>query len=401
MTTPADLVVAPAGPGLAARARRSRLGIVAVALLAAIVALMLLGSRGGDVVPLSTENSRSTGTRAVAQILRDHGVDVRQVDRLAQARIADPAATTVVIATPYLLGARQLESLAEYPGDVVLLGASDESLAALGVPATDELIAIPRTVEAGCSDPDALAAGTVRVADEGLAATGDGVELCFLHGGTAGFGRAEVGGRTVTVIASSTLVTNDQLDELGHAALALRALGRQPEVLWYVADGFDSSLLTWGADGSRPTGETPGEFEPVPDFLPPGTGTALYALALTVLVAAVWKARRFGALVAEPLPVVVRASEATRGRARLYRKARATGRAAASLRAAAAMRMGRRIGVPRSEARETLVAAIARASGRPAQDVDRLLYGPPPADDAALLTLMSELDALESEVHRP
>jgi len=98
---------------------------------------------------------------------------------------------------------------------------------------------------------------------------------------------------------------------------------------------------------------------------------------------------------------VVRASEATRGRARLYRRARATGRAAASLRAAAALRMGRRIGVGRADGRDVLVSAVSRATGRTTVDIERLLYGPPPADDASLLTLISELDALESEVHRP
>ncbi len=398
MTARADLLTTAPGPGLRARARRGRLGIVAALVFVGILALLVVGSRTGDVVPLSTENSRAAGTRAVAQILRDHGVEVRQVDRLGQARVDDPSATTVVIANPYLLTPSQLDSVVRYPGDVVLLGSSDESLAALGVDAREAPVLLPRTVDAACADPDASAAGTAVVSDWGLVATGDSAELCFLDGDVAAFARATSAGRTVTVIASTPLVTNAQLDREGHAALAIRALGRHPDVVWYVADGFDASLLATPGSGG---GEAPTEVEATPDLLPPGTGSALYALALTALVAAFWRARRFGALVAEPLPVVVRASEATRGRARLYRRARATGRSAASLRAAAALRMGRRIGVPRSEDRATLVNAIARAAGRPAQDVDRMLYGPAPADDAALLTLISELDALESEVHRP
>ncbi|WP_062298653.1 DUF4350 domain-containing protein [Demequina maris] len=399
MTATADLVTTAKGPGLRARARRGRLGIAAVVLLAGLVALLVIGARPGDYTPLSTENSTPTGTRAVAQILRGHGVEVRQVDRLARSAVREPDATTVVIANASLLTGGQVRSLMDYPGDLVLLGESGDALAALGIDATEEPVLLPETVEAGCADPDAQAAGTARVDVLGLAADGAAAEVCFTQrSGLSAFARVDDGTRTVTAIASAELLTNARLDDAGHAALAIRALGRHPDAVWYVADGFDPSLLTWAGSGG---GDVPTEVEATPDFLPPGTGTALYALALAALLAAVWRARRFGALVAEPLPVVVRASEATRGRARLYRRARATGRSAASLRAAAALRMGRRIGVGRTDGRDALVTAVARASGRPETDVDRLLYGPAPADDAALLTLISELDALESEVHRP
>ncbi|WP_062524739.1 DUF4350 domain-containing protein [Demequina rhizosphaerae] len=399
-TASGELVTTARGPGLRARARRGRLGIAAVVLLGGLVAMLVIGARPGDYVRLSTENSTPTGTRALAQILRAHGVDVRQVDRLARSAVRDPDATTVVIANASLLTGGQVRSLLDYPGDLVLLGESGDALAALGIDATEEPVLLPETVPAGCDDPDALAAGTARVDVLGLAAAGDGGELCFTQrSGLAALARVDDGTRTVTAIASAELLTNARLDAAGHAALATRALGRHPDAVWYVADGLDPSLLTWAGAGGD--GDLPTEVEATPDFLPPGTGTALYALALAVLLAAFWRARRFGALVREPLPVEVRASEATRGRARLYRRARATGRSAASLRAAAALRMGRRIGVGRSDGRDALVTAVARASGRPEPDVDRLLYGPPPADDAALLTLISELDALESEVHRP
>ncbi|WP_169746702.1 DUF4350 domain-containing protein [Demequina silvatica] len=399
MTAPAPLHTAAPGTGLRARARRGRLGIVALALLCGLVAILVIGSRPGDYVPLSTENSTPSGARAVAQILRGHGVEVRQVDALARAAVREPDATTVVVANAALLTGGQVRSLVEYPGDVVLLGESGAALVPLGIDATEEAILVPRTVTAACEDPDAVAAGTARVDLIGLVADGTAATLCFPQGdGVSAFARVEQGGRTVTAIASSSLVTNAQLDSAGHAALAVRSLGRHADVVWYVADGFDPSLLTWAGSGS---GEVPTEVEATPDFLPPGTGSAFYAIALAVAVAALWRARRFGALVSEPLPVVVRASEATRGRARLYRRARATGRSAASLRAAAALRMGRRLGVSRTDGRDALIRAVSRAADRPEADVDRLLYGPPPHDDAALLTLISELDALESEVHRP
>ncbi|SEJ20880.1 DUF4350 domain-containing protein [Demequina mangrovi] len=398
MTATQELRTTPRGPGLRARARGSRLVIIAVALLVGLVVLLVASDRDADIVPLSTWNTRASGTHAVTEILRDHGVAVRQVDRLAQARIEDPAATTLVVAEPSRLSSAQLASLDAYPGDVVVLGRVRAVLPSLGMDVRQTTRLAGGAVDAGCADPDARAAGEVAFSGAALETSDPDVALCFVDAGAAAMARAEVHGRTVTVLTASEPLTNAQLDRYGHAALAVRVLGAHPDVVWYVADGLDSSLLTASGVGGD---DAPTDVETVPDFLPPGTGSAFYALALAVLVAAFWKARRFGALIAEPLPVVVRASEATRGRARLYRRARSTGRSAASLRAAAALRMGRRIGVARGESREALVAAVAHASGRPARDVDRLLYGPAPADEAALLSLISELDALESEVHRP
>ncbi|MDN4490178.1 DUF4350 domain-containing protein [Demequina sp. SYSU T00068] len=405
-----SLVTTDPGPGIAARARGGRPWLVAVVLLAAIVALLVVTSRPSDYTPLSTENSTDTGTRALAQILRQHHVEVTQIDRLSRAGIADPAATTVVVANPELLTSGQLGSLADYPGDLVLLGADDSAFAALGLPVETALGFLPEVADAACQDPDAVAAGEVRVDHLGVRATAGGdVTVCFAQRDGAGaMARVEDGARTLTVIASTGLVTNGRLADLGHAALALRVTGRHPDVVWYVADGFDPTLLTWAGDdaggGSGDGGvgrETLSELEASPDFLPPGTGTALYALGLALVFAAIWRGRRFGALVREPMPVVVRSSEATRGRARLYRRARATGRSAAALRAATATRIARRIGVPRTAGRADLVESIRRATGRSTAEIEALLYGAPPADDAALLTLLTALDALESEVHRP
>lgn len=413
MSIAPDTLIAPdPGPGLGARARAGRVWLVAAGLLAALVLLLVVTSRPSDYTPLSTENATDTGTRALAQILRAHGVEVRQIDRLSQARIGDPGASTVVIANPEWLTSGQLDSLADYPGDLVILGADDATFDGLGVPLESASAFLAEETSANCEDPDALAAETVETSYLGVRPTSaDTGEFCFTQrSGVSAMARFVDGERTVTVIASTDLMTNGSLDRLGHAALALRVTGVHPQVTWYVSDGLDPTLLTWGGDGTQGGGGTDGsgagdgaldDLAANPDFLPPGTGTALYALALALVFAAVWRGRRFGALVPEPLPVVVRSSEATRGRARLYRRARAAGRSAAGLRAATALRIGRRIGVPRSASRTELVDAIRRATGRSTVQIEDLLYGPPPPDDAALLTLLTALDALESEVHRP
>ena len=62
--------------------------------------------------------------------------------------------------------------------------------------------------------------------------------------------------------------------------------------------------------------------------------------------------------------------------------------------------MGGRLGVPRTSDRDALVAAVARASERPAPEVARILYGPAPDTEAQMMTLIDELDSLEGQVHR-
>ena len=125
--------------------------------------------------------------------------------------------------------------------------------------------------------------------------------------------------------------------------------------------------------------------------------------AVAVLLLALWRARRLGPVVAEPLPVVVRAAETVEGRARLYRRAGARGTAAEALRAGVRRPAGARArpAAPRRSRRpwSTAVAGTHRPDRAPRSAA--LLYGAAPADDAALVRLADDLDALEREVRRP
>jgi hypothetical protein len=125
---------------------------------------------------------------------------------------------------------------------------------------------------------------------------------------------------------------------------------------------------------------------------------AALQLLLAGLLLALWRGRRLGPPVTEPLPVVVRAAEAVEGRSRLYRRAQARDRAAAALRSGALARMVPRLGIDAAGAMEpppdAVVAAVAARSGRRDADVHAVLYGPPPADDAGLVALADALDSM-------
>jgi hypothetical protein len=121
-------------------------------------------------------------------------------------------------------------------------------------------------------------------------------------------------------------------------------------------------------------------------------------LCLVVLLVAFWKGRRLGPLVAERLPVVVRASETVEGRGRLYRSHRAGDRAADALRTAALQRLLPRLGLGANADHATIVATITARIGADPHAVGHTLFGPPPATDTDLVNLAHALDDIERQV---
>jgi hypothetical protein len=125
-----------------------------------------------------------------------------------------------------------------------------------------------------------------------------------------------------------------------------------------------------------------------------------------VLLVALWKGRRPGPLVAEELPVVVRASETVEGRGRLYRSRRARDRAAEALRTATLQRLLPRLGLGTGAPPQAVVATVAQrwghhplaGAGTDARFISYHLFGPPPATDNDLLQLARALDEIERQV---
>lgn len=378
------------------RTWRWPLGVVVVIVLAALAAT-LLGPRTSSV-PLHVDNPGPDGARAVAQVLGRQGVDVRRVTSAAEvARHARPG-TTVAVLGDAPLHAATLDALAASGADLVLVAVDPEAVerltdGAVRASTTGTVAAVP--LVATCEAPDAVAAGTIAVSGSTYtldpAARAGSATVCFplaedpTVGAHVVVQRAD--GSRVDVLGSSDLVTNGTVTAEGNAALALRTLGRTADLLWLLP--VSSSPADDAAGGGS-----------LFDLLPsPARAVTLLAVAV-VLAAVAWRVRRLGPVVAEDLPVEVRAVEATYGRGRLYRRARAQGHAAAALRAGAADRLARRVGLPRSASGPALADAVARATGRPRDDVARVLHGPPPTDDAALAALTALLDQLEREVDR-
>jgi hypothetical protein len=349
--------------------------------------------------PLSIRNSGELGTRALAQVLRSHGVEVSEVDRTSAAIAHAREGTTLAILTSTWLTDEQAELLADVDADVVVIGQTGDLLDRLSHGAlTDWYGDRPDgTLEADCDDPDAQAAGRVSWNAGVSASAQPGIDVCFVDSWAnsyyfdepdsawrqiGGYASMEADGRRITVLPDVAMLLNSTIAEDGNAALALRTLGRHKVLTWYVAQLETGDLI-----GS------PSLFSFLPRWVPIVGGMALVAAA----GAALWRGRRLGAPVPEPLPVEVPASQLTRGHGRLYRRTRATGHAAAALRAGTLTRLAAATGLLGTSPPDAIVHTVAHHTRREPAEVRELLYGPAPTSEGELTRLAQQLEQLEQE----
>jgi hypothetical protein len=367
------------GPTVGSTARRTRgpvLVAVGLVLVGALLGVLSLTGPGGRLDP---DSFTPGGSRAVAELLRQRGVEVQRVDTVEAAFAADGRGTLVLVPVPEALAPSELERLASLEAELLVVGAGQDALDALDVPVdAGPPVEVARRQPA-CALPAAEVAGEVDLGGATYEARGVDAVGCYATSGRATLLQAP--GLGLTLLGDGRPLTNDRLDYRGNAALSLGLLGEAERVVWLVPR----------PGRSVPAGEQPGLSDLVPDALKVGAIWLLVVLG----VLALWRARRLGRVVEEPLPVVVRAAEAVEGRSRLYRAAGARGTAAEALRAATRERVTRRSGLPKGADRSAVVQVVAERTGREAAAVDALLYGDAPADDAALVRLAGDLRSLE------
>ncbi|MFE6274456.1 DUF4350 domain-containing protein [Streptomyces goshikiensis] len=384
---------APTGAQLWTRTRGFLIALAVLLAGSTALAALQSGNHHGHLDPRSAD---PYGSRALAELLAQRGVTSQVVTTAREAADAAGPGTTLVVTAPDLLGDSQLRAVRSAidlsGGRTVLVAPGGPTLPQLAPGARTDGTAHHKRLDPGCALPAAHAAGRADTGGEHRYATDTpGATACYPSDGKPTLlvlPTATPGGDTV-LLGSDTILLNRTLAHEGNASLALQLLGSRPGVVWYLPSPADTA----------PAGDDP-EDKSLLELVPAGWGWALLQLLVAATLAALWRARRLGPLVTEQLPVAVRASEAAEGRARLYRKAGARGRAATVLRAATRERLAALVGVPpgRAHAPEALVPGVCARIPGGAHDVTTLLFGPTPADDAALVALADQLDALEREV---
>ncbi|WP_326811500.1 DUF4350 domain-containing protein [Streptomyces scopuliridis] len=374
---------------------RSRGLVLALVILLAAGITMAALSSGGQHGRLDPRSADRFGSRAAAELLKDRGVSVEAVTTLDQATAAAGPDTTLLVTNPDLLTERQQRSLhtatASAGGRTVLLGAGPPSVDTLA-PGVRTNTPAPVSARAPrCSLPAADRAGTVDIGGERYVTDIADTDACYMSDGVPTLLRIRDTGTEAgdtVLLGSPDILYNDRLDQRGNASLALQLLGSRPQLVWYLPSLSDGSAAESGGDSG------------FLGLIPSGWLWGAFQLFLAAVLAAVWRARRLGPLVAERLPVAIRASESTEGRARLYRKANVRDHAASSLRSATRDRLAPLLGVPSADAHspDVLIPAVSARLPDTTRDPRTLLFGPVPTDDAALVRLADQLDALEREV---
>ncbi|GAA4549401.1 DUF4350 domain-containing protein [Amycolatopsis samaneae] len=359
---------------------------LALLLLVFLTGLVLLLSRGDQTTgALEPGSYEPQGARALAKLLGAEGVDVRAAHTFDEAS-GSLGNATLLVTRPDLVPPGKLAELRDRSAHVVLVAPGPETLFGLlpGVhPAgTGEV----RALGPDCTVGAAVAAGEATMGGLRYRTTDPGARSCYRDGGNGTLVQVGDGHGTVTLLGTPAPLTNDRIADQGNAALTMRLLGQHPRLVWYLPSADDPAL---GVDKKSIT-----------DLIPVGWRFGAIQAGIAVLLLALWRTRRLGPVVAEPLPVVVRAAETAEGRARLYRRGGAAGHAGETLREASRARLRSVLGLPADAEVAALVESVSARSGRGGAEVGAVLYGPPPADDAALVRLADELDRLENEVER-
>ncbi len=387
--------------------------LIAVALvtLAVIAAVAMTRSPAAEGIPTDPANANPQGSRAVARVLERNGVSVSRIGNVEQLRDTSlNAATTLLISTPNALDRTTAQLVADRArgvGRLVLIRPSNLTLSHLGVPAqVGQTLRQP--LRGDCARQGAGVAGA-GVAGAGPAGAGP---VGAAPGALPGSDQPDVendweipnGGvlyrpaptqpaltclrgllgqdagaylllpatasRVETVlIGSPEILFNGSVGEDSQAAIALRTLGHHRRLAWFVP--------------TAPAGTTPTDAV-VPAWFQPAV--AILAGACVGLM--LWRGRRLGRLVVEPLPALVQATESTQALGRLYDRANEPDRTLHILRQATTQRLAHRLGLPAGSSPAEVAQAVARTAGADPSELTSLLQGP--ADPQAVASTQSK-----------
>ncbi len=373
-------------PGESSRRRRvgGWIAIAVVLVLVGGIGVVLAGlSQWAQRDALDPDSAGPNGTRALAEILREHGVEVVVARDRAAVRDALAPSSTLVLPDMPALSDAAVRAVSDDFDDVVLIEPRARTLRLFLPGSSPAGFAADEPVEPDCDLPDAERSGAV--APGAVYEPGSDIQACYPSADAYGLLVAEDSERRVSAVDGRTLFANESLAEDGNAALAVNLIGRHPLVVWYVPGAGDTDLT-----GDPTLGE----------LTPPWVSPVIVLLLVAGIAAGVWRGRRFGPLVPERLPVTVRASETTEGRARLYARSRDAVHAIDQLRISALGRLSRVLGLGPAASAGEIADASADRLGWDRRAVRGILMDELPANDADLVALRDRLRHLEEAVRQ-
>jgi len=378
-------------PRLRTTATRSLFWIAAgIFLLTVAIVSMNLAGTATEGPPLDPTSPREDGTMALAEVLRQQGVDVVVTTTLDGTRNALESSGESSLffsnADGYLNDDQIVEvvSLAE----TVVFADPDFSALLAVAPEVAQAGASYATVDASCSAPIASNAPTITSGPTTLRVVEPDANAMTCYGTEDdGFGLVtlERANTELVLLGATDALSNGDITAADNAAFAVKLLGGNTTLVWYTPSFTDVA-----------GGGTKSADELAPGWVLPGVWLGI----LTLLTAALWRGRRFGPLVIEKLPVTVRSSETMQGRARLYEKSGARLHAVDSLRIGTIRRLAALCGMASTASVDDVILRVSPLTDHPVAQLRQLLVEKVPQSDHELIALSDELLVLEESVQR-
>jgi hypothetical protein len=234
----------------------------------------------------------------------------------------------------------------------------------------------------GCQQPWVRGVSDIAAKDEYLLNVPGGATACFVEREGAFAVARSVGAGTVVSLGGADIWSNAGLAEQDDALLAADLLAPGP--------GYDVAWLTapWVVGGDRS----------IWSLVPGRVKVSLAGLAVAVLVACLWRARRLGRPVLEDPAVPIPGSEIVLATGRLMARNRRWDEAATVMRDDLCGQLRARFGQGPGADAATVARVAAMHSGLPRDEVVAALSGPPPRDEAELVRLARSLQRIRRDV---
>jgi Domain of unknown function (DUF4350) len=358
-----------------------------VAVVLGVALVVAVAGRGPEEgAPLDPGSAGSLGTKALMEVLRELGGEVRIS--------SDPpgsAIQTTLLLSDDLIPDRRRELLDWVRRGGTLVVADPSSGVTEVEPAGSTRIGLlDAEIERRCDVAALRDVGRVAApggvvfevpASRGAAA---GTRACFPRNDGAWLLVQPLGLGTVVRLGGASVLVNEELGEADNglllAGLLVPARGTAVRVL--------QPPLPGGGDAG------------LGDLVAPRVRLALWQLVVAFVLLALWRARRLGRPVAEPQPVQLPGTELVLAVGNLLQRARGRGQAAGLLGDDLRRSLAERLGLPPSAPPDLVADTVAARTGIPRERLLRTLSPTTPRDEAELVALSQAVDTVRREVTR-
>lgn len=340
---------------------------------AVVLATLIIGGGGGDGPPYDPRSVNPDGARGVVESLERLGAVVD----LDEAVPSPDASTALLLEDRLSLTDREDIEAWVRAGGVLVVAEPDSDLAARRVGVAT---AIQRR---GTCTIDALA-GVQELAARGALLDAFGTDSCFGDGNRAFIVAETVGQGSIVTVGSPDIFINRELgqDDAAVVALALLAPTRNERVAF-----IGPSLVDFGEEG-------------LDQLVAPRVVNAILQLLAAFLLFALYRSRRLGGVVAEPVPVRIDGSELVLKAGLLSQRAKDPASAAKILQDHVTQRARRLLSIAPDVSDEVVAERVAARTGFSGDDVLQALTAPV-SSDQQLAAVSHRLTELDMQLHEP